>query len=69
MLNVENKISTKILCWFPLIPRLQRLFVSPKIAYSMTWHEDGRTKDGILRHLTNSFVRKDFDHEYPNFLF
>ena len=37
----RKKIPAKILRWFPLIPRLQRLFVSPKTACSMIWHEVG----------------------------
>nr|KYP67708.1 hypothetical protein KK1_024060 [Cajanus cajan] len=63
----RKKIPAKILHWFPLIPRVQRLFLSSKIASSMTWHEDGRTKDGLLRHPADSFSWKDFDRQYPDF--
>ena len=63
----RKKIPAKILRWFPLIPRLQRLFVSPKTACSMIWHEVGRTKDGLLRHPADSFAWKDFDCQYPDF--
>lgn len=38
----RKKIPPKILRWFPLKPRLQRLFLSSKTASSMTWHEDIR---------------------------
>ena len=37
------------------------------MAYSMVWHEDGRTKDGLLRHPADSFAWKDFDRQYPDF--
>ena len=33
-----KKISTKVLRHFPLIPRLQRLFMSSKTTSYMTWH-------------------------------
>jgi hypothetical protein len=31
---------------FPLIPRLQRLFMCSKTAKEMRWHEEERSKDG-----------------------
>ncbi|XP_071718724.1 uncharacterized protein [Rutidosis leptorrhynchoides] len=40
-----KKVGAKVLRYFPLIPRLQRLFMSPKTAESMRWHEESRTKD------------------------
>lgn len=63
----RKKVPAKILRWFPLKPRLQRLFLSSKTASSMTWHEDGRTKDGLMRHPADSVAWKDFDLKYPNF--
>ncbi|OMO91599.1 Transposon, En/Spm-like protein [Corchorus capsularis] len=57
----------KVLRYFPLIPRLQRLFMSSKTLESMTWHADGRTDDRDLRHPTDSLALKDFDSRYSNF--
>ncbi|XP_029128474.1 uncharacterized protein LOC114916287 [Cajanus cajan] len=65
--EARKKIPAKILRWFPLKPRLQRLFMSSKIASFMTWHEYGRTKDGLMRHLADSLAWKDFDNRYPEF--
>jgi len=40
--NLDNcgkkKLPVKVLCYFPLKPRLKRLFMSPKIVNSMRWH-------------------------------
>jgi hypothetical protein len=36
----------KVLCYFPLIPRIQRLFSTTKTSDDMRWHDEGRTKDG-----------------------
>ncbi|XP_070014237.1 uncharacterized protein [Nicotiana sylvestris] len=44
-----KKIPNKILRYFPLKPRLQRLFMSSKTSSLMTWHHDKRVDDGIMR--------------------
>nr|XP_043619752.1 uncharacterized protein LOC122591556 [Erigeron canadensis] len=65
--NTDKKIGAKVLRYFPLIPRLQRLFMSSKTAASMRWHDESRTKDGYLRHPADSPAWKTFDFEYPEF--
>ena len=49
-ISLSKKCPVKVLRWFPLIPRLQRLFMSQYTAPHMKWHVDSRTKDGVLRH-------------------
>ncbi|KAG6487522.1 hypothetical protein ZIOFF_056110 [Zingiber officinale] len=61
------KISGKVLRRFPLIPRLQRLFLCSKTAGSLRWHEEERSKDGKLRHPADGEAWKDFDKCHPNF--
>ncbi|XP_071739125.1 uncharacterized protein [Rutidosis leptorrhynchoides] len=65
--NDHNKVPAKVLRYFPLIPRLQRLYMSSEAAASMRWHEEGRTKDGLLRHPADSPAWQTFDHKYPKF--
>ncbi|KAG8503618.1 hypothetical protein CXB51_001607 [Gossypium anomalum] len=62
-----RKKPVKVLRYFPLIPRLQRLFMSSKTADSMRWHNDERTDDGLLRHPTDSLAWKLFDRKFPSF--
>ncbi|KAK1415823.1 hypothetical protein QVD17_31611 [Tagetes erecta] len=64
--KIKNN-GAKVLRHFPLIPRLQRLFMSSKTATSMRWHEESRTKDGYLRHPADSPAWKTFDFNYPDF--
>ncbi|XXG48068.1 hypothetical protein AAC387_Pa02g2605 [Persea americana] len=45
-----KKIPHKVLRYFPLISRLQRLYMSRKTAIHMRWHSDKRKDDGIGRH-------------------
>jgi hypothetical protein len=56
-----HKVAEKNLRHFPLIPRLQRLFMCSKTAESMRWHDEGLTKDGKLRHPADGQAWKDFD--------
>jgi hypothetical protein len=57
----------KVLRWFPMILRLQKLFMSHHTLSRMKWHTQGRTKDGVLRHPTDGEAGKAFDECYPNF--
>ncbi|KAK6793982.1 hypothetical protein RDI58_007435 [Solanum bulbocastanum] len=60
-------IASKNLRYFPLKPRLERLFMSTKTSTLMTWHKDKRVGDGIMRHLTDSMAWKSFDELHPSF--
>lgn len=63
----KNKIPAKVLRYFPLKPRLQRLFNCSKTASDMRWHEEERPKDGPLRHPADSPAWKKLDEMYPSF--
>ncbi|WCJ39870.1 hypothetical protein M5689_020822 [Euphorbia peplus] len=60
-------IPRKVLRYFPLKPRLQRLFMSSKTAEDMTWHHNQRVKDKILRHPADSDLWISFDESNPEF--
>lgn len=63
-----KKVPHKVLRYFPLEPRLKRLYKSSHTAKDMTWHDVGRTKtDGILRHPADAAAWKNFDKMYPDF--
>lgn len=57
----------KVLRYFPLIPRLKRLYMCEKTAGEMRWHEIGLTKDGKLRHPADGLAWKAFNSRYPEF--
>ncbi|XP_058746180.1 uncharacterized protein LOC131619054 [Vicia villosa] len=63
----DCRVPAKVLRHFPLIPRLQRLFMCSKTTESMRWHEEERSKDGKLRHPTDGKAWKDFDELHPDF--
>jgi len=43
-----KKLPQKILRYFPLKPRLQRLYMSSKMASLMRWHHDKRKNDDTM---------------------
>ena len=62
-----KKLSAKVLRHFPLIPRLQRLFMSSNTASYMTWHAQGRATNDLMRHPVDSLSWKTFDFLHPIF--
>lgn len=63
----SHKVSAKVLRHFPLIPRLQRLFMCSKTASSLSWHDRDRLDDGKLRHPADGEAWKEFDKFHPEF--
>ncbi|XP_065853519.1 uncharacterized protein [Euphorbia lathyris] len=62
-----HKVPAKIMRYFPLKPRLQRLFMCKGLAELMIWYAKERKKDGKLRHPANGEAWKAMDSLYPNF--
>ncbi|GKC35601.1 hypothetical protein Tco_1047985 [Tanacetum coccineum] len=63
-----KKVPKKVLCYFPIIPRLQCLYKSSHTAKEMTWHATGKcTEPGKMQHPVDGRAWKDFDTKYPDF--
>ena len=63
----KKKIPAKVLCYFPSKPRLQRLYMSSKMASHMKWHVDGHMTGEMMRHPMDSLAWKNFDEVHPSF--
>jgi len=63
----QKKVLAKVLRYFPLKPRLQRMFMSSKIVEHMQWHASRSTHEGILRHPSDFEAWKNFDLMNPQF--
>ncbi|XP_024023057.1 uncharacterized protein LOC112092090 [Morus notabilis] len=64
----EKKVPHRKMHYFPLIPRLQRLFMSRHTAEYMRWHKEQRFEtERVIRHPTDAEVWKEFDKQYPDF--
>uniref|UniRef100_A0A2N9GFA6 Transposase-associated domain-containing protein n=1 Tax=Fagus sylvatica TaxID=28930 RepID=A0A2N9GFA6_FAGSY len=62
-----KKVPWKVLRYFPLKPRLQRLFMSMKTVADMRWHHDERLNDGVLRHPADAEAWKSFNRIHESF--
>ena len=57
-----------MLRYFPIIPRLQRLYKSSHTAKDMIWHATGKcTEPGKMQHPVDGGAWKKFDTKYPDF--
>ncbi|GKA34674.1 hypothetical protein Tco_0721103, partial [Tanacetum coccineum] len=63
-----KKVPKKVLCYFLIIPRLQRLYKSSHTAKEMTWHAIGKcTEPGKMQHPIDGRAWKNFDTKYLDF--
>ncbi|GJY27904.1 hypothetical protein Tco_0403671 [Tanacetum coccineum] len=63
-----KKVPKKVLRYFPIIPRLQRLYKSSHTAKDMIWHATGKcTEPGKMQHPVDGGAWKKFDTKYPDF--
>ncbi|XP_060672748.1 uncharacterized protein LOC125422037 [Ziziphus jujuba] len=63
-----KRIPQKVLRYFPITPRLQRLFTSRHTAIDMRWHKEKcPNTNGVLRHPADGEAWKHFDEQYPIF--
>jgi hypothetical protein len=63
--GVKTKLfPLKILRYFPLIPRLQRIYMNETTSKYMRWHKEELVEDGKVRHLANSKAWKHVDNKY-----
>ncbi|GJX18329.1 hypothetical protein Tco_0219161 [Tanacetum coccineum] len=48
-----KKVPKKVLRYFPIIPRLQRLYKSSHTTKEMTWHATGKCTEPVLQHMAS----------------
>ncbi|XP_004505399.1 uncharacterized protein [Cicer arietinum] len=60
-------VPAKRMFYFPIIPRLQRLYASTESAAEMRWHHENKKSSNVLRHLSDGKAWKHFDDVYPDF--
>jgi len=65
----EERLSLHIkkLRYFPITPRLQRLFMSQRTAEHVTWHQSHHAVDGVMMHPSNDEAWKHFNSMHPHF--
>ncbi|XP_056691843.1 uncharacterized protein [Spinacia oleracea] len=60
-------IPAKVLIYFPITPRLQRLYATKNISEDMTWHAKNPRVQNTFAHPSDSEAWKHLDTTFPNF--
>jgi len=63
----KTLVAYKKFRYFPITPRLQRLFMSPRTAAHMTWHQSYDAIDGVMVHPFNNEAWKHFNSVHLHF--
>jgi len=65
----EERLSWHIkkLRYFPITHTLQRLFMSPRTAEHMTWHQSHDAVNGVMVHPSDGEAWKHFNSVHPHF--
>ncbi|XP_019171208.1 PREDICTED: uncharacterized protein LOC109166774 [Ipomoea nil] len=64
----KSLVSYKKMYYFPLAPRLKRLYASKTTAASMRWHNEDHGHDsGVMCHPSDSEAWKHFNATHPSF--
>ncbi|XP_074373878.1 uncharacterized protein LOC141714245 [Apium graveolens] len=60
-------VPTKVMWYFPIIPKFKRMFISESTAKLKTWHVNQRSQDGHMRHPADSPSLRNVDYRWPTF--
>ena len=60
----EKRPATKVMWYFPIIPRLKRLLATANPVRLMRWHAKDRVNDGKLRHLADGAQWRAINHSH-----
>lgn len=60
----KKRLPVKVMWYFPIVPRLERLFANKRHAELMRWHAEERKDDGMLRHPADSTQWRNIDRKY-----
>ena len=63
----KKRVPAKVMWYFPIIPRLKRLFRNKANAKLMRWHKEDRKEDEMLRHPADGAQWRSIDRTFPDF--
>ncbi|XP_055830880.1 uncharacterized protein LOC129899907 [Solanum dulcamara] len=63
-----KKVAHKVLRYFPIKPRLQRLYMEKETSKKMRWHKEENIDDDVMCHPSDSIEWKFFNEHHPTFL-
>jgi hypothetical protein len=57
----RKKVPAKVMWYFPIIPRLKRLFRNKSNVKLMRWHKEERKQDQLMRHPADGSQWRNMD--------
>ncbi|XP_022680679.1 uncharacterized protein LOC101759230, partial [Setaria italica] len=63
----KKRVPAKVMWYFPIIPRLKRLFRNKANAKLMRWHKEDRKEDEMLRHPADGAQWRSIDRTFLDF--
>lgn len=63
----DKKVAHKVLRYFPIKPRLQRLYMAKETSKKMRWYKEENIDDGVMHHPSDSIEWKSFNERHPTF--
>ncbi|XP_075486375.1 uncharacterized protein LOC142525980 [Primulina tabacum] len=60
-------VPEKVLRYFPVIPKLKRIFKSTEKVEELIWHSKHKIQDHMMRHRVDSVAWDTIDHKWPDF--
>ncbi|XP_022873154.1 uncharacterized protein LOC111392118 [Olea europaea var. sylvestris] len=66
-LSYEKIHASKVLHYFPTIPRLKRMFGIYEMATQLRWHKNNKSSDGKIKHPVNSLSWEMINRRWPHF--
>ncbi|XP_074556569.1 uncharacterized protein LOC141812476 [Curcuma longa] len=65
--KVHKGVPEKVLRYFPVIPRLKRMFKIEEKAEALIWHSNHKSQDYMMRHPVDSVAWDTINHKWPSF--
>jgi hypothetical protein len=62
-----KRVPAKVAWYFPIIPRLRRLFMNKANVELLHWHAREHKKDAMLHHPADGIHWRNFDRKHKNF--
>lgn len=62
-----ERVPAKVLRHFPIIPRIQTMFKCKRIASLMSWHQNTRSSDNVMRVPADSLAWKHIEEKWEGF--
>ncbi|KAH9685459.1 hypothetical protein KPL70_013963 [Citrus sinensis] len=65
--KIQQGVPAKVLRYFPIIPRLKRMFSVTDMAEQLRWHQTHKSQDGKMRHPVDSLAWDIINKKWPSF--